>query len=68
MSVTRMRGPSPYPEQSSQKTVPSAEKLRDVRTAEPIYRFVKDDYLFVLYGNVSDQVITGTVLQLVSQA
>ncbi|MBB3127009.1 hypothetical protein FHS19_001663 [Paenibacillus rhizosphaerae] len=50
LSVTRLRGPSPYPVLSHQKTVPSTDKLRDDRTDESVYRFVKDGFRFSVYA------------------
>ncbi|MEK5643174.1 MULTISPECIES: hypothetical protein [Paenibacillus] len=64
LSVTRLRGPSPYPVLSHQKAVPSTKELRDDRTEKAVYRFVKGDFLYTLHGDVPEQVISDTVLQI----
>ncbi|UYO02608.1 hypothetical protein [Paenibacillus sp. PSB04] len=64
LSVTRLRSPSPYPVLSHQKAVPSTKELRDDRTEKVVYRFVKDDFLYTLHGDVPEQVISETVLQI----
>ncbi|WP_145133365.1 hypothetical protein [Paenibacillus sp. Y412MC10] len=64
LSVTRLRSPSPYPVLSHQKAVPSTKELRDDQTEKAVYRFVKGDFLYTLHGDVPEQVISETVLQI----